>query len=355
MVKKVEDVNGTTIAAVGKEIDQVGQQPKNLPQLTTENMNSEFKKKGLFKVMSGNEWIEQAKTMEIPRSLIDHLWFMFELCILFAEPGAGKTAFAVQQAIRIAKELALPVLLLDFELTAKQWEQRYSNEYTNHYVFPDNLYRAEVDPDNVDYEEQGFNSIQDYMNASIEEAIKQTGARVIVIDNITYLSDETEKAKFALPLMKHLKALKTKYNLSILALAHTPKRDMSKPLNRNDLSGSKMLMNFCDSCFAIGESTIGSSFRYIKQLKVRYEKFTYTIENVAVYELQKTDNFLFMAFTHCSHEREHLKEKATIDKQEVINTVLDLNKKGLSQREIALQIGMSVGAVNKYINNNKYL
>ena len=93
------------------------------------------------------------------------------------------------------------------------------------------------------------------MAESLVRCITETGARILIIDNLTYLKAENEKAKDALPLMKHLKALKSKYSLSILAtLAHTPKRDMSKPLSPNDLQGSKMLMNFCDSSFAIGKS-----------------------------------------------------------------------------------------------------
>ncbi len=349
MVKEAGNINGTTIAAIGNEIEQVNQQPKKLPQLTVENVSTDYKKKGLFKVMSGNEWIEQAKKMEMPRPLIEHLWFMFELCILFAEPGAGKTAYAVQQAIKIAEDLNLPVLLIDFELTAKQWENRYSNNFTNHYSFPKNFFRAEMDPENVDYEEAGFPTIQEYIYASIEEAIKQVNAKVLIIDNLTYLSDETEKAKFALPLMKHLKALKSKYNLSILALAHTPKRDMSKPLNRNDLSGSKMLMNFCDSSFAIGESNISSSYRYIKQIKVRHEQFTYTAENVAVFEFKKTDNFLFMMFTHLSNEQEHLRAKKPVSQDEVESQIVELHKQGFKQRKIAETLSCSLSTVNKYI------
>ncbi len=65
--------------------------------------------------------------------------------------------------------------------------------------------------------------------------------------------------------MKELKTLKDKYGVSILALAHTPKRDMSKPLTINDLGGSKMLMNFCDSAFAIGASHKAKGIRYLKQ------------------------------------------------------------------------------------------
>jgi len=39
------------------------------------------------------------------------------------------------------------------------------------------------------------------------------------------------------------KALKTN-TLSILALAHTPKRDQHNPITKNDLQGSKMLITF---------------------------------------------------------------------------------------------------------------
>ena len=58
-----------------------------------------------------------------------------------------------------------------------------------------------------------------------------------------------------------MKALKSKYGLSILVLAHTPKRDSGKPLGRNDLQGSKMIINFCDSAFAIGESAKNIGWR----------------------------------------------------------------------------------------------
>jgi hypothetical protein len=88
--------------------------------------------------------------------------------------------------------------------------------------------------------------------------------------------------------MKHLKALKNKYGLSILALAHTPKRDLSKPITRNDLQGSKMLINFCDSSFSIGESSSDKNIRYLKQIKARNTEIIYDTENVCVCQIDKT-------------------------------------------------------------------
>ena len=96
--------------------------------------------------------------------------------------------------------------------------------------------------------------------------------------------------------MKNLKALKSKYGLSILALAHTPKRDLSRPITQNDLGGSKMLYNFIDSCFAIGQSNTDKNLRYIKQIKARNTAMIYDTENVIVCQIDKAYNFLAFEF-----------------------------------------------------------
>jgi hypothetical protein len=58
-----------------------------------------------------------------------------------------------------------------------------------------------------------------------------------------YLRGGTYRASQAL--MRHLKALKTKRQLSILGLAHTHKRNYPMPIINNNLHGSKMLINLC--------------------------------------------------------------------------------------------------------------
>jgi hypothetical protein len=145
--------------------------------------------------------------------------------------------------------------------------------------------------------------------------IIETGAKILIIDNITYLRHENERAKDALPLMKHLKMLKNKYNLSLLVLAHTPKRDLTKPLTRNDLQGSKVLMNFCDSSFAIGESSSDSSFRYIKMIKVRSTEHIYDSYNIIVCQITKPDNFIHFNFLHLDSEYKHLKTVTERDRE----------------------------------------
>ena len=48
------------------------------------------------------------------------------------------------------------------------------------------------------------NKVFDAINQSIESIVIETGAKILIIDNLTYLNTENEKARNALPLMKHL-------------------------------------------------------------------------------------------------------------------------------------------------------
>jgi RecA-family ATPase len=316
--------------------------------------------KGLFTVMPARRWIEQAKTRPIPLMLFDEFWYEGELCILFADTNLGKSILAVQIGNSISTGEKIPgfkleaplqpTLYLDFELSDKQFENRYSKNFANHYQWNDNFIRVEINPDAVIPEEQSF---EDYLNHSLERSIIETGAKVIIVDNLTYLKNETEKAKDALPLMKHLKALKNKYGLSILALAHTPKRDLSKPITRNDLQGSKMLMSFTDSSFTIGESQKDKNIRYLKQIKVRQNEFIFDTENVCVCNIDKPSNFLQFEFMDFSSEREHLKEITEKDKGQKVSEVMMLKQQGMSNTEIAQKFGVSEGAIRKWIKKEE--
>ncbi len=313
---------------------------------------------GMFTVKKANAWIAEASKRPIPQMLFDELWYEGELCIFFADSNVGKSILAVQIANSISRGVpiegftmtaaAQPVVYFDFELFDKQFELRYSVDYQQHYRFADNLQRAEIDPDKSIPD--GYACMEDYMHDSIVTTINATGARVLVIDNITYLRQETEKAKDALPLMKHLKALKLEYGLSILALAHTPKRDQSKPLTLNDLQGSKMLMNFCDSSFCIGASTQDKGIRYLKQIKTRTKEFRYHERNVAICRIEKPHNFLRFALMGYGSEYEHLKSAEDRGRESIIEQCKKLHEDGMTVRDIADELGISKSTVSNYLN-----
>lgn len=324
-------------------------------------MNDPKENIGIFRVRTANQCIEDAKNRPVPGMLFGELWYEGEICILFADSNLGKSILAVQIAISISEGIpidnfslespAQKVLLCDFELSDKQFEARYSVDFENHYQFNPNFFRAEINPDEPIPD--GHGSFEDYLIYSLEQSITRIGAKVLIVDNLTYLKNETEKAKDALPLMKKLKELANRHCLSILVLAHTPKRDMTKPITRNDLHGSKMLMNFCDSSFAIGESHRDSGVRYIKQIKARNIEILYDSDNICLCQIIKPYNMLQFEFLSFGSEYEHLKRYTEDEKDKRIADVLELKKQGLSNIEIAGRYGVSEGALRKWIKKAK--
>ncbi|MES2807317.1 MAG: AAA family ATPase [Bacteroidota bacterium] len=310
----------------------------------------------LFKVRSANQWLEEAATHQVPKMLFGKFWYEGELCILFADSNLGKSILAVQIANSInCHEAIAPfeleaerqaVLYYDFELTSKQLEARYSHDFTNHYVFRDDLFRGQLNDMELP---EGFTNFNQYLNHALERTIMQTKAKVIIIDNITYLGTENEQAKDALPLMKHLKALKTKYDLSILVLAHTPKRDMTQAITRNDLQGSKMLMNFCDSAFAIGESQVDNTLRYLKQIKQRNTEQVYGPDKVCLFNITKPHNFLQYEFVGYGKEWEHLNTKREALSDNLIEQAVKLKMEGKSLREIGKEMNISFQKADRLI------
>ena len=310
----------------------------------------------LFKIRSANTWLAEAANHQVPKMLFDKFWYEGELCIMFADSNLGKSILAVQIANSINRGVpigpfafeadAQPVLYYDFELTSKQLEARYSHEFADHYIFRDDLYRGQLHDMELP---ECFTNFNQYLNHALERSIVQTKTKVIVIDNITYLGTENEQAKDALPLMKHLKALKTKYDLSILVLAHTPKRDMTQAITRNDLQGSKMLMNFCDSSFAIGESQDDNSIRYLKQIKQRNSEQVYGAENVCLFTITKPHNFLQYEFLAYGREWEHLSKRSEGLSQKLINEAMIHKLAGKSLREIAAIMGCHHSKIDRLL------
>ena len=317
-------------------------------------------RKGLFTVKSGKEWLEEAKHTPTPRMLFSEFWFENELCILFADTNLGKSILAVQIADSISRGEAIEgfrlgtakqeVMYFDFELSKKQFEVRYATDVgggnlVSHYDFDDKFKRVEIDPDadipdNIPFE--------DYLIQSLEFEIVKSETKVVIIDNITFLKSETERAKDAVPLVKRLKELKRKFNLSMMLLAHTPKRDLSKPLTKNDLGGSKHLMNFVDSSFAIGENPHERGLRYIKQIKARNTEMKYDTNNVMTCEIVKPSNFLKFEFVNYDSENSHLKKKVAIDWDIRKDELLEFIESGTPNTKIAKHYGVSEGAVRKW-------
>lgn len=130
-------------------------------------------------------------------------------------------------------------------------------------------------------------------------------------------------------------------------IAHTPKRDPSRPITQNDLAGSKRLYNFFDSAFAIGMSGRDNRLRYVKQLKARSCEIQYGGDNVLLYEIVKTDGFLRFSLVGNARESEHLRAFCPEDKEERKQQVAEMKAIGKSIRETAAELGLSKSTVGR--------
>jgi hypothetical protein len=310
----------------------------------------------MFTIENGNRWLELARREPEAKMLFGELWHQGELCMLFADTNIGKSVLAVQLGESIARGQSIApftcqapparVLYIDFELSQSQFGLRYSNGEEDH-RFSDNFFRAQYNfipdpPPNVNE--------NDLLIAAIEYKVKQAKATVLIIDNITCLRGGTENSAVALALMKSLKALKTDHNLSILVLAHTPKRrNATQPISADDLHGSKLLINFADSAFAIGKSTADNDLCYLKQIKQRNTRQRYGADNVCLCRIQKPGTFLHFTFEGHSAEHHHLLTYTAASRRQLAQKIAALAAKGHSQREISNHLGIGLAMVNRLL------
>lgn len=305
--------------------------------------------RSLFSRRSFNKTLEQAKELAPPKQLFHSLIYEGEVTIIMADTNVGKSILAMQIGNDIAAKLpdGQVVLYVDMEMSPKQLETRYSDNYTNHYKFNDNFIRLEINPDASISSDDNYEEL--FIN-NIKNAIEDLNAAVVIIDNMSAIvSSDTDSAQKAKPLMDKLRELKREYGLTLIVLDHTRKTNNNKPISLNDLQGSKMKANFADAVFAIGRSAKDYNLRYLKQLKVRSSVEEYGADNVMVHELNKDVNNLNFKFVCFSRESEHLKIISDEERQERIDRAMALKEQGVSNREIARESGVSEGAVRKWI------
>ena len=153
--------------------------------------------------------------------------------------------------------------------------------------------------------------------------------------------------------MQLLQKLRAKYHLSILVLAHTPKRNPCRPITRNDLQGSKVLINFCDSAFAIGESQSQPGVRYLKQVKQRSSPEQHGAAQVCLCRIVKQHNFLSFEFMERANEQQHLLHYTEQHRKAQEATILQYHAEGLSYRQICAKLGVSVATVSRVLKRHE--
>jgi hypothetical protein len=303
---------------------------------------------GCIELQSANDAIIEAREMPNPIRLYPPFWNEGEIACLFADSNVGKSILAVQIADHIALNFRRVVHYYDFELTKKQFQMRYTVEQTSKsYIFSPYLRRPVVAV------EGDIAGNEDSLMNAIEQAAVSDQCSVIIIDNLTCLCNNSESGDTAGRFMARLMELKKRLGLSVLVIAHTPKRDLSQPITQNDLAGSKRLFNFFDSVFAMGKSAHDNT-RYIKQIKTRMGILEHGIDNVLTGQVvQYDDGFLCFEASVTCDERHLLKAPDPEAANKRREEALKLHAEGFSIRKIAEILGVSKSVIGRYVSSAK--
>lgn len=302
------------------------------------------KKIGALLLRTANDVIEEGRKKEDPKALYSCFWNEGEIACLFADSNVGKSILSVQIADEITRNLNRKVHYYDFELSEKQFQLRYTDETTGEsHRFSNLLKIAHVSESMIS--ENFENQIID----TIENGAVGDDCSIIIIDNISALNNHLETGEAAGQLMLRLMDLKHRLNLSVLVIAHTPKRDMTQPITQNDLAGSKRLFNFFDSVFSMGKSAVDSGIRYIKQIKSRNGRIIYDTQSVLIGELEKEAAMPKFVASGTVNEYSLLKVADTTSQSVRQDRVAALSGKGKSCREISEELGISKSAVSRIL------
>ena len=313
-------------------------------------------------VKTADDWIDEALGQDPQKMLFGPLWFSNELNVLVGSSNVGKTILAMQIGIAIANGKgalgmdneagAQKVLYCDFELTAVQLALRFSDENRKKKkTIGANFFRVEM---NSDAEVPEGISPELYTAMCIERAAKERGATVIIVDNISYLKSDTEKARDVVPFMQHLNKIKKRDKLSILIVAHTPKRSGYEPMTLNDIAGSAAVGRFIDSSVGIAQSQTDEGLRYIKQLKERNTFKHYGSDNVIICDLSKDEHgVLGFSYQATESEHKHLRRQTAEDHENRDAEVFEAYQDKQSLREVGAMFGISRQTVKRIVDKMK--
>ena len=313
--------------------------------------------KPILKGVNFPKVMENAKNATTKEFLVGSLIKVGDIAILFSGPENGKSIFGIQMADKISKGESMfngllrnecapkKVVYFDFELSLSDYKNRYLDAAGNAYPFRDDGWMVRVgnDEDNP----KTFEEIASNMERILRQNIEQHQPNVVFIDNITAMSNgSTADAEVIRKIMNLLKDLKVLYNLTVIVLAHTPKRyDLSKPLGIVDLAGSFLLAAYADTIITIGRSKMGNSIKYILHVKLRDGAKIHDEQNVINVSIEKEGAFLQMKTLEepTGRETDHLVSKydASID-EDLVKEMVVLKNDGKSLSQIKSELNLMI-------------
>ena len=314
-----------------------------------------------YGVLKAQNVAEQVQNYELKPlvALWQNYWIKDGLCLLFANTGVGKSTLAVQMGIEAARmnpdEM---VLFFDLEMFEDEFYSRFVNPETGEkFNTPKNFVRVEPDFDGEMSQALKGKKYYEMLELSIEMAVKDEDARIIIIDNLTSVNTKPEDGEEATKFMQWLRNVQRRYHLSVLVVNHITKQNSYKPLEANDMAGSKRLQNATTELIGIGTVYDEPEKIYLKLFKRRGRDESGLLNSGLVQVFHRTQEGGLLHFeeedicqeSDCLPELNHCgMPKRTQKKEETIRQVVELRSEGLSYREISEELGIGRSAACNY-------
>lgn len=248
-----------------------------------------------------------------------------DLVYLFGRTGIGKTLAAVDIGLAVArgeecwgltneyKGNPLQVLYLDAELTESDWVTRYGDytkEFPRTFIRP---LRESILKTNM--------SLQDIENYLTNIIIKYN-IEFLIIDNLqSYFPLILHEHKDAIRIRNFLFRLRDEFQLTILAINHTPKiTNKDLRLSSDNMAGASLFQNGANNILLFDQSKNGDDFRYIEATKARHSKKNKILE----FEIKK-EEYLKLNLINPLPGR-NLQQEREDNYKQIAKEIFDLNE-----------------------------
>lgn len=285
-----------------------------------------------------------------------------DLAFLFGPPNVGKTPFAFCIAEQFSGGATMiPQLrcetnvhfsqVFDFELSERQQGNRYrAQDGISAYQFSPKLLRAAFGGGTIMPSKNYTSEVVD----AIAKYVKELETRLVILDNITALGAQGEKAFDACNLVAMIKTkIVRATGATVIIIAHTPKLNPATPLTMDAMAGSAAFRNLADSVFSIAGSIHGPRTRRIQQHKSRNNpngSLQYGSENNLILEsVKRPDGFITFDYVGESPESEHLPraEERSDRHAEIMEAIRSFPNE--SDRGIAAKLGLNASSGHKMV------
>ena len=308
-----------------------------------------------FKAESLHSLLKRTEHLSPINEVFGEFWFEGELSILFGPTNTGKSTLAIQAAIYLDQGSSeyddfknncgkKKVLYFDLELSERQIHNRLKGLVNRN----TEIIRVEFNPDSFI-----VSSTQEKTFNDISKLVASTNADILIIDNLSAIYPNNEKASEATVLLEYLNKLKQQHDLSILVLAHTPKFVEGMPIELRHLAGSAQLGNLADSVFSINKTAV-KNIKYLKQQKVRAAELDYGENAVLPLEIVMKDGWLKFIPKKQIEEYKLLsppKDASFIERRN--EQVYEMYLKGFSRQETESRFNIKKSTYYNIINEMK--